>query len=226
MIQKQRKKKITLRDFIIIISIAVTFLLLAARFTYIQIIHHDHYAQLADRQYERKQILQAERGEIFDRNKSALAFNQNRYSFDIFRPATNGKKIFIAEVFSRSTGKSKSYFLKKLNKKSPYIQMVRNVSESQAEEIFKKNIPGLRHFKQYARFYPLQNIGSHIIGFCGDDAKGLEGIEKYHENLLAGKNGERFIFADAHNYGRVRTDFPEILPEKGLDIIDSLKDIF
>ena len=216
--QTQYKKKITVRDITIIGLVVIAFLLLTARFAYIQVIRHDDYAELAERQYERKQIIQAERGEIFDRHKSVLAFNQNRYSFDIYKPAIKGKHGFVSGTFSKATGKSKSYYLKKLQKKSQYIQMARNLTETAAESIFKKNLNGLRHFRQYARYYPLQNIGSHIIGFCGVESKGLEGTEKYYDAILGGKDGERFIFADAHNYGRVRTDFPEILPEKGLDI--------
>ena len=36
------------------------------------------------------------------------------------------------------------------------------------------------------RSYPYNNLASNLIGFCGSDNQGLEGIEYYWDNVLRG----------------------------------------
>lgn len=37
------------------------------------------------------------------------------------------------------------------------------------------------------RYYPYNNLASQIIGFCGSDNQGLNGIESKYEEYLKGK---------------------------------------
>ena len=39
------------------------------------------------------------------------------------------------------------------------------------------------------RYYPNNNLASHIIGFCGSDNQGLDGIEAKYEKEIAGSKG-------------------------------------
>ena len=36
------------------------------------------------------------------------------------------------------------------------------------------------------RSYPYNNLASNLIGFCGSDNQGLEGIEYYWDSILSG----------------------------------------
>lgn len=36
------------------------------------------------------------------------------------------------------------------------------------------------------RSYPYNNLASNLIGFCGNDNQGLEGIEYYWDSILSG----------------------------------------
>ncbi len=39
------------------------------------------------------------------------------------------------------------------------------------------------------RFYPYEKLASHIIGFCGSDNQGLDGLEAKYEETLRGQDG-------------------------------------
>lgn len=211
------------RILIVVFSVVLLFILSAARFVFVQVIGHEKYAALAEKQYERKKILRAERGEIYDRNGAALVLNQYRYSFDVYKPEVEGGNYNLCNIFARATEKSPDYFQRKLKNKSQYIQFARNLPEEKAKLIFESNVKGLREYKKLARYYPLKSTASHILGFCGTERQGLEGVEKYYNSILFGQDGEQFIFSDAKNYGLIRTDYPEKPPQKGLDISLTIK---
>ena len=37
------------------------------------------------------------------------------------------------------------------------------------------------------RYYPYSNLASQVIGFCGSDNQGLDGIEAKYDEILKGK---------------------------------------
>ena len=39
------------------------------------------------------------------------------------------------------------------------------------------------------RYYPYGHLASHIIGFCGSDNQGLDGLEAKYEETLRGVDG-------------------------------------
>ena len=40
------------------------------------------------------------------------------------------------------------------------------------------------------RYYPYNNLASQVIGFCGNDNQGLDGIEAKYNDELKGTNGK------------------------------------
>ena len=50
------------------------------------------------------------------------------------------------------------------------------------------------------RYYPYNNLASQIIGFCGDDNQGLDGIEAVYENELKGEKGKIVKVTDANRW--------------------------
>ena len=47
------------------------------------------------------------------------------------------------------------------------------------------------------RYYPYGNFAAQIIGFCGSDNQGLDGIEAKYDQELKGKQGSIQRHADA-----------------------------
>ena len=48
-------------------------------------------------------------------------------------------------------------------------------------------ISGIEVLRSPQRFYPKKELGSHILGFAGDDNQGLEGVEFHYEAFLRGE---------------------------------------
>lgn len=68
------------------------------------------------------------------------------------------------------------------------------------------------------RYYPYGNLASHIIGFCGSDNQGLDGIEAKYDETLKGKNG--YISSAQDGKGSdIGTDGEEYIePTRGNDL--------
>ena len=50
-------------------------------------------------------------------------------------------------------------------------------------------LDGINIDEDTKRYYPYGNLASHIIGFCGSDNQGLDGLEAKYDDILSGENG-------------------------------------
>ena len=72
--------------------------------------------------------------------------------------------------------------LKKVKKRSSIETIAKKVDKEKTNELRKwmkeNNIQsGINIDEDTKRYYPYSNLASHIIGFCGSDNQGLDGIE-------------------------------------------------
>ena len=92
--------------------------------------------------------------------------------------------------------------LKKVKKISSIETIIKKVDKEKADElrvwIRENNITeGINIDEDTKRYYPYRNLASHIIGFCGSDNQGLDGIEAKYEEVLKGKKGVISKLTDA-----------------------------
>lgn len=132
-----------------------------------------------------------ERGPIMDREGRLLAVDSPLYNIAVWRPETDktafpeeaGKLASIlemdeGEILSRwQDGASNFFYLKK--RVTP--QAARAVQDAKDSGAFAgvvvERVPG--------RLYPEKRLASHLVGFVGDENRGLVGIEnKYDSELL------------------------------------------
>ena len=71
--------------------------------------------------------------------------------------------------------------------KQPHVLVKRHIPEEMAKQLVAMAIPGVEVPRGPHRFYPKGALGSHILGFAGDDNQGLEGIEFHYESFLRGE---------------------------------------
>ena len=87
-----------------------------------------------------------------------------------------------------------------------------NISNENKEKVARKlaelfeldNIlSGINIDEDTKRYYPNSDFASHIIGFCGSDNQGLDGIEAKYDEILKGKNGKisKYIDAKGNEFG-------------------------
>lgn len=78
-------------------------------------------------------------------------------------------------------------------KNDPYEPIKRKADDALVEKVRQANLPGIAFADEPHRYYPEANLGSHVIGFVGNDSegklRGLYGLERYFEDELAGVPG-------------------------------------
>ncbi len=158
------------------------------------------YTSLAEKQYQRRITLPARRGMITDRHGEELAVEVEIDS--IYADARKVKKPNTsAAVLASVLGVDESKLLKKLTSKRHFVWLARRVSPDVAQQVHDLGLSGIHLLKESKRGYPSRNLASHVIGFAGIDAVGLEGVELKFDKFLKGQKNAVHGLRDAK--GRV-----------------------
>ena len=186
------KKKI--RNFLFIIFI--TLILLIVRLGYIQLIQGKELQKLAYDQQSLNRKINPKRGTIYDSSKKyILAVSSTVYTVTV-NPTNieSENKEKVAKALSDIFELDYETTLKKVKKRSLIETITRRIEKSKADEltewINKNGInTGINIDEDTKRYYPYADLASHVIGFCGSDNQGLDGVEAKYENELKGKSG-------------------------------------
>jgi cell division protein FtsI (penicillin-binding protein 3) len=125
------------------------------------------------------------RGEIVDRNNKVLALDLNKYTLE-FNPAeSNEDKAKLARELERIFG----FRNHKLLDSRHSLILAHNLSREQANKIkaLKSRFLYLRKIRR--RFYPQDNMASHIIGYVDIYGQAKQGLEAQYSDYLK-KNPE------------------------------------
>ena len=169
------------------IIIIVYCIILLTSFFKLQIFNNDEIKKIVnDKGWKLKKIY-GERGEILDANNKNLAISISKYNFWV-NTFKDFEKETIVELFSEVFNKPKEYYLQKLNAKSNYAKLEKNVLYLDCREILDRidKINGLRVEKKNQRFYPFNNIASHALGYVDLEGNGIGGIEGNLNTILTG----------------------------------------
>jgi cell division protein FtsI (penicillin-binding protein 3) len=141
---------------------------------------------LAKHQYRKKIELAPYRGNIMDRRGEPLALSIKKSSFYLnprLFSASAANLHELAKVLNLSEGKLTSLQAKK----GYFAWLARQVSSEQASRVRNMNLPGVFEIREPARFYPLGEAASQILGFVGIDNQGLSGLEMIYDKNLRGE---------------------------------------
>lgn len=109
----------------------------------------------------------------------------------------------IAKLLNEHLGVEESYVLERLAKTHRADETIKKQVDLEITAVLKqvvaeKNYSVFIHFAEESkRYYPYNELASHIIGFCGTDNYGLSGVEAYYNELLSGENGKIVSAKDA-----------------------------
>lgn len=65
-----------------------------------------------------------------------------------------------------------------------FVWLARHLTPKRQDALQHLGLPGVYLRKDFKRVYPLGNLASHLIGFCGVDGNGLSGVERSFESYL------------------------------------------
>ena len=139
-----------------------------------------------------------ERGPILDRNGAVLAIQTRLFRVSAWRPTLKNSD-YVAKKLSEILEIPEKEIKEKFDKKGGnVIQIARKVSYDAAEKIRDMlksgEISGIRVDNDYGRSYPEKELASHLIGFAGEDNKGLDGVERQMDKFLY-PDGEEKAFS-------------------------------
>ena len=187
------KKKMRNALFITIII----FSLLTARLSYIQFIWGAELSQMASSQQAQSRSITAKRGTIYDSTgKYVLAMSSSVESVSV-NPTniTNENKEKVAKALSEIFELNYETVFKKVSKKSSIETIVKKVDKEKTDELRKWMedtgiSAGINIDEDSKRYYPYNDLAAQVIGFCGSDNQGLDGIEAKYDEVLKGVNGK------------------------------------
>ena len=196
----------------------VIFLLLLIRIAVIQFIQGEELKAMAYQQQSLDRNITPKRGNIYDSTgKVELAVSASVETVTVNPvniPKEQKEKVAkkLSEIFELDYEKT----LKKVTKRSSIETIAKRVEKEKTDILRiwmeENNIKtGINIDEDTKRFYPFNNLASQIIGFCGSDNQGLEGLERYYEENLKGESGKIVRVSDARG-GEIKEEGEEYIP--------------
>ena len=191
-ISLSNKKKMKNALFIVFII----FILFTVRLAYIQFVWGKELSEKALDQQAQSRSITAKRGTLYDSTgKYILAESSSVESVSINPTnisAENKDKVAraLSDIFELDYEK----ISKKVHKRSSIESIVKKVDKSKADELrnwleTNEITTGINIDEDSKRYYPYGDLAAQVIGFCGSDNQGLDGVEAKYDDELKGKNG-------------------------------------
>ncbi len=186
---KKKMRNVLFISFLIIICLIV-------RIGYIQLIQGKELAKLAYEQQTLDRKINPKRGTIYDatgKNILAISSTVETVTVNPGNIASENKEK-VAKALSDIFELDYETVLKKVKKRSSIETIVKKIEKEKTDELRKwieeNNITsGINIDEDTKRYYPYNHLASQIIGFCGSDNQGLDGIEAKYEEQLKGEQG-------------------------------------
>ena len=193
----------------LLVVIVLVLCILIWKIGYLQFIEGDYYRRRENNQSIASSVISAKRGAIYDCNKKALAI-----SADVDTITVNPGLIKAKSEEGKDPQEQNKLLKEKLARKFSdifeldYNETLEKLNSSKSTETIasKVEIPKVEELKTWLqdnkisvginidvdtkRYYPYSNLASNLIGFCGADNQGLDGVELSYDSILKGTDGK------------------------------------
>jgi cell division protein FtsI (penicillin-binding protein 3) len=169
---------------------------IAGRLYLLQVVRHDAYAARAVEQQQRVLELTPARGTIYDARGRELAVSVQVDSAYADPREVDDRAALVREL-APLLGADAAKFRRQLDDDSRFVWVARKLDPPIAEALRRRALPGVRFAEESKRYYPMRELAAQVLGFVGTDDKGLAGLELEHDEVVAGRKGERTVLLDA-----------------------------
>ncbi|MDY2839845.1 MAG: penicillin-binding protein [Treponema sp.] len=136
-----------------------------------------------------------ERGSIVDRSGFPLAVQTNFYHVGVSTKNVKFNKESFAENIAPALEMETSEIISILNSSRSFVYLRKKISQSMYEDVKKVTSENNYNFVSFekipGRNYPNHALASQLIGYMGDDGKGLAGIEFSQQSILQPEPAEK-----------------------------------
>jgi len=191
------KPAATNRRIVLLAGVFVALLAVAlGRAVWLQAVKGPELAAMALRQHRETVVVPAARGTIFDRNGEPLAIGEQTTTV-----YANPRQVDRPRDLTLAAGKALGVepgivYPQLVDRSRGFVYVARKADPLQAEELEKLGFAGLGFYPEELRTYPQGPVAAQVLGFAGLDNKGLEGLERSLEKVLAGRQGSETIVKD------------------------------
>lgn len=195
---------------------------LFCRMVYWQVVRGSEMRNIAYIQQTKNRTISPNRGKIYDSNGTVLAESVTVETISI-TPKNIKEKEKTAQGLAEILDLDYEKVLAKTKKNTADEIIAKKLDQSVTEKVRKwineEKIQGVNIYEDTKRSYPQGALLSHVLGFCGTDNQGLEGLELQYESLLKGVPGQQVVGTDATGAELPLTDEKYIPPEDGLNLV-------
>ena len=195
-----------------IVAVWLIFTVFIGRIAWIQFVMGDELKRMAYEQQSLERAVNPRRGTIYDATGKTILAVSSTVNTVTVNPTNISKenKEKVAEALSNIFDLDYETVLKKVNKKTSIENIARKVEKEKTDELRvwmeANNIEtGINIDEDTKRYYPYNSLASQVIGFCGSDNQGLDGIEAIYEDELQGEKGRITKVTDA-NGGEIENE--------------------
>lgn len=192
------------------IVIVVLMALLLARLFDKQVMQHEKYVAMAEEQQRFEKTEIAQRGKIYAHDAIEetgslypLAFDIKKYQILAVPKQIKEKQKAADEIASVLKEPSGDIFNKINNEKLYIPPLKKGIDFEIAQQIKSKNISGILILPENSRYYPENNLASHLLGFVNAEGKGNYGFEGHYDKELQGTSGK--VIGEKDTFGRIIT---------------------
>ena len=189
-------KRTRLRAGIVGVFFVLALLAITAQAVRLHVFEGAWLSQRAAKEYECDTVIRGKRGAITDRNESPLAMSIDSTSI-IANPRQIEERSTAAKAMARALGQKRNEIYKKLDPKRGFVWLNRQAAPSQVDAVRSLELTGVSFITEHSRHYPSKTLASQLVGFSGIDGQGLEGLEFYFNDQLAGKEHRITVRRDA-----------------------------
>jgi cell division protein FtsI (penicillin-binding protein 3) len=201
---------------------------IAVRLMWLQVVQHGVWVERAKQQQQRTFEVAPHRGVLYDRNMRALAMTVLVDSIYAVPSELGDNRADDAALLAGivhadpldSFTKEKEIDAR-FNASRHFAWVARKVTPDIANRVRQLNLKGIYFQKEFKRFYPNGDLGSHVLGYVGTDDNGLGGLEAKFDDELHGEPGHELTAIDAKRHV-LGSDESDPIPGENLELtIDS-----
>ncbi len=185
---KNERRRLQLRIGIVAGVVVFSLVAVVARAYFLQVVKHDYYLARQQQQRSSHKLVHCDRGEIRAADGGALAINvKGSALYAEPRRIADGKRI--AQVLAPILQVKASTLEKRLSGNRGFAWLKRTLTPAQVEalEPWCQQEPGLAFLEEKRRLYPNRELAGQVLGFTNIDCQGQEGLERYYEEYLKGR---------------------------------------
>src|SRR5438093_6216588 len=202
---------------LLVAAVAVGLLAIFGRCAHLQIIRAPELLDQARAQQERTITLDPLRGPILDRNGKELAVSLDVDSV-FAAPAEVDDPAAAARRLSAVVGVPASELRERLSSDRHFVWIKRKITPDIRKRLESLKIRGIGFVRESRRYYPKRALAAHLVGACGMDNQGLDGLEFMYDGAIRGTPGRLVALRDGRGGRVLDRELKEPTPGFGLSL--------